>query len=247
MDRAERAPHDLEVHWLGTVDYAEALELQERLVAERRADAVPDLLLLLEHPHVITLGTSSSADHVLVDGDERQRLGIELHEVGRGGDVTYHGPGQLVGYPVLDLKPDRKDLHRYLRDVEDALIRALADLGVAAGREKGLTGIWTPAGKIAAIGVRVSTGWITSHGFALNVTTDLDYFRTIVPCGIQDRPPTSLARELGADAVDPATVRARVAERFAEVFGRRLTPPASPPGAGTRRSPGTFRGCPAGR
>lgn len=247
MDRAERAPRELEVRWLGTVDYAEALALQSRRVAQRRTGAVPDLLLLLEHPHVITLGTSSNADHVLVDGEERRRLGIELHEVGRGGDVTYHGPGQLVGYPVLDLKPDRKDLHRYLRDVEEALIRGLADLGVAAGQEKGLTGIWTPAGKIAAIGVRVSTGWITSHGFALNVTTDLDYFRTIVPCGIPGRPVTSLARELGVEAVDPVTVRARVAESFAEVFGRRLTPPASPPEAETRRSPGTFRGCPAGR
>jgi lipoyl(octanoyl) transferase len=202
------------------VPYREALALQEHLVAERRAGRVPDLLLLLEHPHVITLGTGSHLEHVLAGPEERARRGIELVEAGRGGDVTYHGPGQLVGYPVLDLKPDRKDLHRYLRDVEEALIGALTELGLEAGREPGLTGVWTAGGKVAAIGVRVSSGWITSHGFALNVDPDLSYFGSIVPCGIADREVTSVARELGAP-VDPARVRGAVVRAMARVFRRR--------------------------
>jgi lipoyl(octanoyl) transferase len=215
------AMRPLEVRRLGTVPYAEALELQRELVAERRAGRVPDLLLLLEHPHVITLGTSARAEHVLVGDDERRLLGIELHETGRGGDVTYHGPGQLVGYPILDLKPDRCDLHRYVRDIEEVLIRALSDFGIAAGRKAGLTGVWVGGEKVAAIGVRVSSGWITSHGFALNVRTDLAYFDAIVPCGIRDYGVTSLAR-LVDDAPSLAAVSERVAARFAEVFERRL-------------------------
>lgn len=225
MGQPEGRPSDLpplEVDWLGLVEYGEAVALQNGLVAERRSGTIPDRLLLLEHPHVITLGASSSPEHVLADAEERRRLGIELFEVGRGGDVTYHGPGQLVGYPILDLKPDRKDLHRYLRDVEEVLVLALGDLGVAAGREPGLTGVWAPGGKIAALGVRVSSGWITSHGFALNVSTDLDYFRTIVPCGIEDRSVTSLERELSTP-VEPERVRTVVARRFGEVFRRRPT------------------------
>jgi len=207
----------LEVRRLGRVSYAEGLRLQEALVKERRAGSVPDLLLLLEHPHVITLGTGSHPEHVLVDEAERARLGIELFETGRGGDVTYHGPGQLVGYPILDLKPDRKDLHRYLRDLEEVLILAAASLGVSARRVPGLTGVWADTGKLAAIGVRVSSGWITSHGFALNVSTDLGFFGTIVPCGIRDRAVTSLERELGRDAA-PDAVHAAVVEAFARVF-----------------------------
>lgn len=168
--------------------------------------------MLLEHPHVITLGTGSSPDHVLAGADQRADMGIELFEAGRGGDVTYHGPGQLVGYPILDLKPDRKDLHRYLRDLEEVLIRSVAAFGVSARRVDGLTGVWTDLGKIAALGVRVSSGWITSHGFALNVHTDLSFFETIVPCGIDDRDVTSLARELGRpvslEEVIPEVVRA---------------------------------------
>ena len=174
----------LEVCRLGTVPYAEALDLQASLVEARRAGARPDTLILLEHPHVITLGSGAHAENVLVDDAERRLMGIELFETGRGGDVTYHGPGQLVGYPVLDLKPDRKDLHRYLRDLESVLISAAAALGVAATRREGYTGVWTEAGKLAAIGVRVSSGWITSHGFALNVQPDLRYFGAVVPCGI---------------------------------------------------------------
>lgn len=183
----------------------------------RRGGSVPDTLLLLEHPHVITLGTAASPEHVLVDAAERAGRSIELFETGRGGDVTYHGPGQLVGYPILDLTPDRKDLHRYLRDLEEVLIRAAARWGVRAWREEGLTGVWTAGGKLAAIGVRVSSGWITSHGFALNVHTDLGFFRTIVPCGITDREVTSLARETGRP-VTLEEARDAVAEAFVEVF-----------------------------
>jgi lipoyl(octanoyl) transferase len=206
---------------LGLVAYAEALTLQAELVRQRRAGAIDDQLLLLEHPHVITLGTSSHAEHVLLDEHARGARGIELFETGRGGDVTYHGPGQLVGYPILDLKPDRCDLHRYVRDIEAALIAALADFGVAASRKTALTGVWVGDEKIAAIGVRVSSGWITSHGFALNVATDLGFFDAIVPCGIRQHGVTSLARVLGAD-VSMERVAGRVAPRFAEAFGRTL-------------------------
>lgn len=210
---------ELDVRWLGRVPYADALTLQQQLVVARRAARVPDQLLLLEHPHVITLGTSSSAAHVLTDEQERERLGIELFETGRGGDVTYHGPGQLVGYPILDLKPDRCDLHRYVRDIEAALIRGLAAWGVTAGREAGHTGVWIGDAKIAAIGVRVSSGWITSHGFALNIATDLGYFANIVPCGITGRDVTSLERVTGV-ALDVRGVADGVADAFAHTFER---------------------------
>jgi lipoyl(octanoyl) transferase len=211
----------LEVKPLGLVPYSEGLELQAELVKRRRAGEIPDQLLLLEHPHVITLGTGAHADHILVGEAERRLLGIELFETGRGGDVTYHGPGQLVGYPILDLKPDRCDLHHYVRDLESVLILALADFGVAADRKTGLTGVWVGEEKIAAIGVRVSSGWITSHGFALNVTTNLDYFDAIVPCGIRAHGVTALARHT-TRSVTVSEVAGRVAARFAEVFGRRL-------------------------
>jgi len=201
----------LEVRILGRLPYEEGLALQEELVRRRRLEEIPDQLLLLEHPHVITLGTSSQSEHLLFSAAEREARGIQLFEAGRGGDVTYHGPGQLVGYPILDLKPDRRDLHRYLRDLEQALILALDSFGISSGREKGLTGVWVPQGKLAAIGVRVSSGWITSHGFALNVEPDLSYFSSIIPCGIQDRPVTSMARLLGRSVqvldVVPAVVR----------------------------------------
>jgi lipoyl(octanoyl) transferase len=213
----------LSVRRLGTVSYRDGLALQERLVRERRAEAIPDTLLLLDHPHVITLGSSSDRAHVLASAEERAARGIELFETGRGGDVTYHGPGQLVGYPILALEPERRDLHRYLRDLEGALIDALADLGVQATRAEGLTGVWTSGAKIAAIGVRVSSGWITSHGFALNVATDLDYFDTIVPCGISDRDVTSIERELGGPVAMEA-VEAAVAGSVARRFGRRIEP-----------------------
>ncbi|MSR35180.1 MAG: lipoyl(octanoyl) transferase LipB [Gemmatimonadetes bacterium] len=211
----------LAVRRLGTVSYPDGLALQERLVLERRAGDIPDTLLLLEHPHVITLGSGSDPEHVLAGPDRRADLGIELFETGRGGDVTYHGPGQLVGYPILALEEERRDLHRYLRDLEAALIDALAALGVRGEPSAGMTGVWVGGGKIAAIGVRVSSGWITSHGFALNVSTDLRYFDTIVPCGIADLPVTSLERELDRPA-PMAEVETAVCGALASRLGRAL-------------------------
>lgn len=225
----------LEVRRLGRVPYDAALRLQRELVQRRRAGEIADQLLLLEHPHVITLGTSAHKAHVLLDEPQRRLLDIELSEAGRGGDVTYHGPGQLVGYPVLDLKPDRRDLHRYVRDLEEALIRALADFGTRAGRKPGLTGVWVGEDKIAAIGVRVSSGWITSHGFALNVATDLSFFDAIVPCGIRDHGITSLARVTG-EAIGVGEVAGQVAERFAQVFGRAGSEVQDSPGGGAGRN-----------
>ncbi|MGH7443406.1 MAG: lipoyl(octanoyl) transferase LipB, partial [Longimicrobiales bacterium] len=216
------ATRQLRASWRATVAYADGLALQQQLVDARRTDDIDDTLLLLEHPHVITLGTSSHASNVLVDDAQRAARGIELFETGRGGDVTYHGPGQLVGYPILDLKPDRCDLHRYVRDIEEALIRTLASYDVTAARIAGLTGVWVGNEKIAAIGVRVSSGWITSHGFAFNIATDLSYFDAIVPCGIHDHGVTSLQRLLGAATPGVRDVADVVALCFAEVFGREL-------------------------
>ena len=218
--RHEAGTRALEVRRLGLVAYGEGLRLQDELVSRRRAGEAPDTLLLLEHPHVITLGSSSDGNHVLLDPAERALLGIELFETGRGGDVTYHGPGQLVGYPILDLKPDRQDLHAYVRDLEEGLIRAMSELGITAGRRPGLTGVWVGEEKLAAIGVRVSSGWITSHGFALNVATDLAFFDAIVPCGIRDFGVTSMGRLLGS-APPMAAVEDAVVRGLSAVFGFR--------------------------
>lgn len=208
----------LDVRRLGLVPYAEALELQARLVEERRAGRSEDMLLLVEHPHVLTVGVRGGGrEHILAAPDTLAARGVGVYETGRGGDVTYHGPGQIVGYPILDLRPDRQDVHRYMRDLEEVLIRALSDLGVTATRVEGLTGIWVGGEKVAAIGVRISR-WITSHGFALNLTTDLSYFDFIVPCGIADRGVTSLAA-VGCRASRP-DVEARIVTRFCEVFDR---------------------------
>ena len=209
----------LEVRRLGRISYEEGLELQSELIALRRDGSIPDQLLLLEHPHVITLGTSSQDDHVLLSETEREEKGIQLFEVGRGGDATYHGPGQLVGYPILSLAPDRKDLHRYLRDLEEVLLLTLRAFEIPARREEGLTGVWAPAGKLAAIGVRVSSGWITSHGFALNVDPDLTFFSSIVPCGIEDRPVASMASVLGR-SISTKEVVPTLLESFEKVFSR---------------------------
>jgi lipoyl(octanoyl) transferase len=207
----------LEVRELGVVSYTSGLELQQSLVAERREGSIPDTLLLLQHPHVITLGTGTHEENILISEEERERSGVELYRAGRGGDVTYHGPGQLVGYPILDLKPDRCDLHHYLRDLEEVLILTLADFGLSASRREGMTGVWVNDRKLAAIGVRVSSGWITSHGFALNVTTDLSFFDAIVPCGIREYGVGSLAGELGSD-VEMKVVEAGVVKNFRRVF-----------------------------
>ena len=210
---------EIHVRRLGLVSYADALDLQAELVAQRRAGEIADTLLLLEHPHVITLGSGAHEENVLVSPEERARRGIELFATGRGGDVTYHGPGQLVGYPILDLKPDRCDLHRYLRDLEEALIHVLGQFGLHGGRKERLTGVWVDDRKLAAIGVRVSSGWITSHGFALNVNTDLSLFGTIVPCGIRDHGVGSISQELGG-AVPMEEVERAAIHALAAMFDR---------------------------
>jgi len=215
----ERLQGEVVVEDLGLVPYADALALQAERVRQRRKGEIPDTILFLEHPHVITLGSGTRPENILVGAEERDLLGIQIFETGRGGDVTYHGPGQLVGYPILDLKPDRCDLHQYLRDLEAVLILALDDLGLHAKRVEGLTGVWVGDRKLAAIGVRVSSGWITSHGFALNVATDLSYFDTIVPCGIRNCGVGSVAGELGRDA-SIGEVQEVVARRFQERFSR---------------------------
>ncbi len=200
--------------------------MQRSLVEERRANRVPDLLLLLQHPPVITLGVKGDGGRssVVADSSRLSELGIEVSETGRGGEVTYHGPGQIVGYPIFDLRPDRCDVHRYVRDLEEVMIRVCSDFGTTAGRMKGLTGAWIGNDKIGAIGVRVSR-WITSHGFAFNVNTDLSYFDLIVPCGIADRGVTSLQRATGwtppMSEVEDSLVR-HVCDRF-----ERATSPAS--------------------
>ena len=208
----------LEVRRLGIVPYVDALDMQKALVEQRRAGRIPNLLLLLQHPPVITLGVrASSRAHVTASDAVLASRGVEVHEAGRGGDVTYHGPGQIVGYPILDLRPHRCDVHRYVRDLEDVMIRVCADYGVAAGRVAGMSGAWVGSDKIGAIGVRISR-WITSHGFAFNVNTRLDDFQLIVPCGIADRGVTSLQKLTGR-TVSVSEVEDRIVRRFAEVFG----------------------------
>ncbi len=217
----------LEVRWLGRVPYAEGVDLQKRLVEQRKAEAIPDQLLLLEHPPVITLGVKIRDDrtHIVATPQRLEDEGVEVFESGRGGDVTYHGPGQLVGYPIIDLRPDRCDVHRYVRDLEQVLIQAVAKLNVLADRTPGLTGIWVGDKKLAAIGVRIAR-WITSHGFALNVSTKLEHFDLIVPCGIADKGVTSLERltgqHIGTESVIPA-----ITDAFGAVFDRILVTPSS--------------------
>lgn len=203
---------------MGRVPYAEALELQRQIARDRISGTLPqDVLLLLEHPPVVTLGRTSKEKHLIASAEFLQSKGVELFEVERGGDVTFHGPGQLVGYPIIDLKRHRLDLHWYLRKVEEALINTLADYGIPAERKPSFTGVWTRGKKIASIGVH-ARDWVTWHGFALNVTTDLSYFDLIVPCGIDGVVMTSLARELGIDNVSAQDVRDRVSAKFAEAF-----------------------------
>ena len=205
----------LEVRRLGRVGYANALDLQKELetaVIERRE---ADHLLLLEHPHTFTLGRRSKNDGVLASADILRRLGAEVFEINRGGRVTYHGPGQIVGYPIVSLSPDREDVHRYVRDIEEVLIRTMADFGIDAFRIEGLTGVHTVEGKVAAIGVHIKR-WVTTHGFALNVNTDLSYYNWIIAC--EGEPVTSMERLLGRE-VKLTTVEDRIENRFREVFG----------------------------
>jgi lipoate-protein ligase B len=218
---------------LGAVPYEEALELQRELAKERISGAIPqDLLLLLEHPPVVTMGRSAKSRNLVASKEFLESRGVELFDVERGGDVTFHGPGQLVGYPVIDLKRHKLDLHWYLRQVEEALIRTLAAYKIPAERNPGLTGVWTRGRKIASIGVH-ARDWVTWHGFALNVTTDLSYFDLIIPCGIDGVTMTSIAREL--DDHDSQSLQPTIdstgmlaADAFAELFDLRAVPaPAS--------------------
>jgi len=225
----------LEVRRLGIVPYADALAMQRALVEERKAGRVPDLLLLLQHPPVITLGVRGDGGraNIVATRDRLAELGIDVFETGRGGDVTYHGPGQIVGYPIIDLKPDRCDVHVYVRDVEEVMIRVCADYGLSAGRIAGLTGTWIGAEKIGAIGIRISR-WVTSHGFAFNVSTNLDHFKLIVPCGIADRGVTSLEHALGRTIPVPDVEDALV-RHFGDVFDREAVASPQPSGSIARR------------
>ncbi|HEY2823524.1 MAG TPA: lipoyl(octanoyl) transferase LipB [Candidatus Acidoferrum sp.] len=215
---------------LGFIGYADAFELQKRIVAARKADAIGDVLLLCEHPHVITLGRSGKRENLLASDRVLEQKGVEFHATNRGGDITYHGPGQIVGYPVIQLAAIRRDVVWYVRMLEEVMIRACADFGITARREEGKTGAWidlavgseaskaAAAEKIGAIGVHISR-WVTSHGFAFNVATDLRYFDLIVPCGITERKATSLEKVLGR-AVKRNETAPKLVEHFGEVFGR---------------------------
>ena len=205
---------------MGRIPYGEALALQERCHAARKEGSIPDTLLLLEHPPVITMGRTAKQENLLAHPATLATQGVELYEAARGGDITYHGPGQLVGYPIFDLEGHRKDVHWYLRSVEEALIRALGEFGLRGDRVAGRTGVWVGDEKVAAIGVGVRR-WVTWHGFALNVSTDLDAFSLIVPCGIRDKGVTSLERLLGRQ-VEEREVLAAVLGGFSEVFGLEL-------------------------
>lgn len=218
---------------LGQIEYGSAWELQRCAVAARKAGAIPDVLLLCEHPHVITLGRNANRAHLLAPEALLRRMGVACFETNRGGDVTYHGPGQLVGYPILDLAGIRRDVAWYVRSLEEAMIRATSAFGIAARRVTGHTGVWVdvPAGpdgahrqeeKLAAIGVHLSR-WVTSHGFAYNISTGLRYFDLIVPCGIADKGVTSLEKLLGRP-VATGEVAPRVAAHLAELFGLTLHP-----------------------
>jgi len=213
----------LTIRRLGVVSYAEGLELQRASVVRRIAGEIDDELILLQHPHVLTLGVKAgeSRQHVLATPERLAELGVELHETGRGGDVTYHGPGQVVGYPIISLKPDRCDVHRYVRDLEEVMIRVTGTYGFQARRLKGLTGAWVGADKIGAIGVRIQR-WVTSHGFAFNANTNLDFFKLIVPCGISDRGVISLQRLTG-HPVAITEVEDRLIAAFCDVFQRTIS------------------------
>jgi lipoyl(octanoyl) transferase len=204
------------VEQLGLVDYADGLCLQRERVAARKAGTIPDTLLLLDHPHVYTLGRNAKKDNILLSAEQLTARGVQVFEIDRGGDVTYHGPGQLVGYPILDLTQHRRDIAWYMRSLEEVLIAVARDYGIEAGRLAGAPGVWVGNDKLAAMGVHISR-WVTSHGFAFNVNTDLRYFDWIVPCGLRDKGVTSLQKLLGR-RVEMGEVIERVVGHFGKVF-----------------------------
>jgi lipoyl(octanoyl) transferase len=214
---------------LGLIPYVPACELQRELVEARKANAIPDVLLFCEHSHVITLGRNGKREHLRANDRLLAQMQVEFHATDRGGDITYHGPGQIVGYPILDLADHRRDIRWYVEQLEETMIRATRDFGIEAHRVPGKHGIWAGSAdgtaaaeeKLAALGVHLSR-WVTSHGFAYNVSTDLRYFDLIVPCGIQDARATSLERILGSK-VESAEAKARLSTHFADVFGYSLT------------------------
>lgn len=210
-----------ESRYLGRFSYADALTLQQSLHDARKRNEAPDTLLLLEHPHVITLGRGANRANILANEQLRAEKSVELFETGRGGDVTYHGPGQLVGYPIISLAPDRQDVRRYVRDIQEVLVRTAWDFGVEAEPRGGeYVGVWVGDEKLAAIGIRISR-WVTMHGFAFNVTTNLDYFNLIVPCGIPDHGVTSLAKILNRK-IELEAVAEAVRKHFGDVFQRQM-------------------------
>ena len=205
---------------LGLIPYGQAYVLQKRAVQELQAGTGEELFFLLEHPHVVTLGRNASGDALLADRTTLRDKGIEIAETDRGGDVTYHGPGQLVGYPVVALEPGRRDIRRYVNDLEEVLILTLADFGIRGERHPVHRGVWTGGRKIASVGIRISR-WVTCHGFALNVSTDLSYYSVMIPCGIQGCEMTSMTRELNKDP-GMKNIKKAVVGRFSDVYGRFL-------------------------
>jgi len=220
-DEVRSAYKDCLAVYLGRIDYAQALTLQMQVCEAKKCGFVPDVLLLLEHPHTITLGRNADRKNLLVSEAELSSRGVEIFKVDRGGDITYHGPEQLVGYPVMQLEKGERDVHLYMHDLEESLIRLLAFYKIETVRSKGMTGVWSGGRKIASMGVHISR-WITRHGFALNVNTDLSYFRLIVPCGLVDKQMTSMSEILGARFELPE-IGERYLEEFGKVFHRRVT------------------------
>ena len=208
------------VHQLGLIDYGEGLRLQQELIAERKGGKIPDTLLLLEHPHVYTLGRNAQRANLLISHERMAQLGAELFETDRGGDITYHGPGQLVGYPIFDLTSHRRDIAWFMRSLEEVFLRVAKDYGIDAVRVAGAPGVWIGNEKLVALGVHISR-WVTSHGFAFNVSPDLGYFDHIVPCGLKDKGVTSLARLIGREVSMDEAIE-RTIDHVGSVFGFRM-------------------------
>jgi lipoyl(octanoyl) transferase len=219
------------VEQLGLVSYTDGLRLQKELVAQRKAGTVPDTLLLLEHPHVYTLGRNAKKENILISAEQLAARGAQVFEIDRGGDVTYHGPGQLVGYPIMDLAQHRRDIAWYMRGLEEVLITVAGEYGIAAGRLAGAPGVWVRNNKLVAMGVHISR-WVTSHGFAFNVNTDLRYFDGIIPCGLRDKGVTSLQKLLGR-RVEMEEVTQKVVRHFGRIFELEMVEQGENPSART--------------